>query len=119
MVTFIKNYSLVTIRKKFILLYLLNVSDIVCTLLLLRTGLFAEMNILMVKAVQNPLAGMILKIALPAILLFYLYVRIKDSNEADLRATNIAINISLTLYILVNLSHLVWIALLPLFYHMV
>ena len=119
MVTFIKNYSLVTIKKKFIILYLLNVSDIIFTVLLLRTGLFAEVNILMVKAVQSPTASVILKILVPAILLFYLYTRIKNADEPNLKASNIAINISLTIYTLVNLSHLVWVALLPVFMKMV
>jgi hypothetical protein len=119
MVTFIKNYSLVSIRKKFILLYVLNVADIIFTLLLLETGLFAEVNILMANAVESPWLSIILKVFLPAILLFYLYKRIKSADEANLKASNIAINISLTLYILVNLSHLVWVVLLPVFYNMV
>jgi hypothetical protein len=119
MVTFLRNYSFVSIKKKFIILYLLNVTDIIFTLLLLQTGLFAEVNFLMVKAVQSPVASVVLKIIVPAILLYYLYSRIKNADEDNLKASNIAINISLTIYVLVNLSHLVWIALLPVFIQMV
>jgi hypothetical protein len=119
MVTFLRNYSFVSIKKKFIILYLLNVTDIIFTLLLLQTGLFAEVNFLMVKAVQSPVASVVLKIIVPAILLYYLYSRIKNADEDNLKASNIAINISLTIYVLVNLSHLVWIALLPVFMQMV
>jgi len=119
MATFIKSYSLDFLKKKFIILYLLNVTDIIFTLLLLKTGLFAEVNFLMIKAVQSPVASIILKIIVPAILLFYLYSRIKSADEANLKASNIAINISLTIYTLVNLSHLVWVALLPVFINMV
>jgi hypothetical protein len=106
-------------KKKFILLYLLNVTDIIFTLLLLQTGLFAEVNILMIKAVQSPIASIILKIIIPAILLYYLYLSVKSSDEENLKASNIAVNISLTIYALVNLSHLVWVALLPFFLKMV
>lgn len=118
MLAFIKNYNLVTIRRKFILLYLLNVSDIVFTILLLQTGYFEEINFFMVKAVQNPYASILLKIILPAILLFYMCHRIKSAEASQLRASNIAVNISLTIYTLVNLSHLVWVVLLPFFMYM-
>lgn len=119
MMTFIKCSDLASIKKKLIILYLLNVSDIIFTLLLLRTGLFAEVNFLMAKAVQNPAASLCLKIILPAIILYYLYTGIKNSKDPHSKAANIAINISLTMYALVNLSHLVWVALLPVFIKMV
>ncbi|HWT27603.1 MAG TPA: DUF5658 family protein [Mobilitalea sp.] len=115
MIAFIKNYNISLIRKKLFILYFLNVTDIIFTLLLLQTGYFSEVNILMVKAVQNPALSLCMKIFLPAILLYYLYLKIKSSEEDALRVSNIAINISLTIYALVNLSHLVWVALLPVF----
>jgi len=108
MVAFIKDYSLSVIKKKFIILYLLNVSDIIFTLSLLRTGYFQELNIFMAKAVTSPLASVLLKVILPALLLFYIYNRMKDADSSQLKASNIAVNISLTIYTLVNLSHLVW-----------
>jgi hypothetical protein len=83
--------------------------------MLLQTGYFAEVNILMIKAVQSPAASIILKVVLPALLLYFIYKRMKDSDDLQLRAANIAVNISLSIYTLVNLSHLVWVALLPIF----
>lgn len=115
MIAFIKNYELNVIRKKFVILYLLNVTDIIFTVLLLRTGYFAEANILMVKAVDSPIASILLKIVIPAILLFIIAIRMKDADIPQLKAANIAVNISLTVYCLVNLSHLMWTALLPVF----
>jgi hypothetical protein len=115
MITFIKSYRLESIKKKFIILYLLNVSDIIFTVLLLKTGYFAEINFLMADAVQNPIASVLLKILLPAILLYYIYRRIRNAEASQLKAANIALNISLTIYSLVNLSHLVWVSLLPVF----
>jgi hypothetical protein len=115
MIAFIKNYTLESIRKKFILLYLLNVTDIIFTILLLQTGYFTEVNLLMVKAVQSPTASFLLKVVLPAFLLYYIFKRIKAADALQLKTANIAANISITIYSLVNLSHLVWVALLPFF----
>ena len=116
MITFMKSYELITIRKKLILLYLLNVTDILFTIALLQTGFFSEVNIFMVHAVQSPIASFLLKIVLPAALLYYLYRRICQSDGSQMKATNIGINISLSIYSLVNLTHLIWVALLPYFY---
>jgi hypothetical protein len=115
MTAFIKDYSIEVIKKKFIILYLLNVMDIIFTVSLLQTGYFQEVNIFMVKAVNNPVASILLKIILPAVLLIYLYRQIKDSDSSQLKASNIAVNISLTIYTLVNISHLVWTVLLLVF----
>ncbi len=117
MITFMKSCELTNIRKKLILLYLLNVTDILFTLGLLQTGFFSEVNIFMVHAVQSPLASFLLKILLPAGLLYYLYRKSCQSDGAGMKATNIGINISLSIYVLVNLTHLIWLALLPYFYH--
>jgi hypothetical protein len=69
----------------------------------------------MMNAVQNPLASLLLKVVLPALLLLFIYQRIKTADAAQLKASNIAVNISLTIYSLVNISHLVWVVLLPIF----
>jgi len=115
MITFIKKYEIETIKKKFILLYLLNVTDIIFTMLLLQTGYFAEANILMIKAVTSPLASILIKVIVPALLLVYIYYRMKSASSQQLKAANIAINIAVSIYTVVNLSHLIWVSLLPYF----
>lgn len=115
MIAFIKDDKLEMIKKKFILLYLLNVTDIIFTVLLLQTGYFAEVNLLMIKVLQNPVASILLKVILPAILLYVIYKRMCHSDVLQRKTANVAVNISLTIYVLVNLSHLVWVALLPIF----
>ena len=119
LITFIKAHSLINIRKKIIILYLLNVSDIIFTLALLETGLFREMNIFMINAVENPIISIGLKVIFPAVLLYFLYKRICLSDGQQLRATNIGLLISLVLYTLVNLSHIVWVVLLPVLWNIV
>jgi hypothetical protein len=118
MIAFIKNYNLEAIKKKIILLYLLNVTDIIFTILLLQTGYFAEVNIFMVKTVQSPIASILLKVIFPAMLLYFIYKEMKTAEDQQLRVSNIAVTISLTIYSLVNLTHLVWVALLPVFIYL-
>lgn len=115
MIAFIKNYNLATIKKKFIILYFLNVLDITFTLLLLKTGYFEEVNFLMTKAVQNPLISILIKVVLPAILLTYIYYEMKEADASQRKVSNIAVNVSLSIYSFVNITHLVWVALLPIF----
>lgn len=113
MVAFIKNNELYTIRKKLIILYILNVTDIIFTLALLKTGYFRETNILMANVVNDPFLSFIFKIIFPIGLLFWLYKRICLADSKLLHVVNIGILVSLALYTLVNISHLVWVALLP------
>ena len=113
MITFIKDNSIEIMRKKLVLLYALNVSDILFTLFLLQTGYFKEVNILMVGAMKNPAVSLMLKIILPAILLYYMYRQHLTAEEEQRKASNVAVNISLSIYSFVNITHLVWLALLP------
>ncbi|MDF2905286.1 MAG: hypothetical protein K0R34_607 [Herbinix sp.] len=113
MLLFIKDYQLTILKKKYIMLYVLNLIDIVFTILLLRTGYFKEVNLFMIKAVDRPMICVFLKVVLPAVLLGYVYQLSKSGEEDERKVSNIAVNISLTIYILVNMSHLVWTAMLP------
>lgn len=112
MIAFIKNNNVECIKKKLILLYVLNVTDIIFTILLLQTGYFTEVNFFMAKAVQNPAVSILIKIILPAIILLYIFKRMELADSDQRKASNIAVNISLSIYSLVNLSHVIWIALL-------
>lgn len=113
MISFIKEYNIDNIKKKFIILYLLNVIDIIFTLTLLRTGLFKESNIFMANVVKSPLISIFLKVILVAVFLYFLFKKIKNMDYEALHAANIGLMISLTVYTLVNLSHIFWLAMLP------
>ncbi len=112
MIRFIKNYSLPTIKQKLLLLYILNVTDIVFTLLLLETGYFTEANIFLVKIIDIPSASVALKTLLPAILLLYIFMRLNKASEKQLKSSNIVIHVGIGIYALINLSHLLWFILL-------
>ncbi|MBE5967128.1 MAG: hypothetical protein E7255_09210 [Lachnospiraceae bacterium] len=126
MVAFIKDYNLDSIKKKLIILYLLNVIDIFMTLLLLRTGFFREANFIMAKLVERPFVSLLFKVIFPALMLYYLYTEIRKvtiSEEMkpaqvyqELKVSNISINLSILIYSIVDLTHLMWTALLPYIY---
>lgn len=115
MLAYVKDYSLDNLKNKLILLYVLNVTDIVFTLLLLNTGYYIEANILMTSAVQSYTASFGLKILLPAILLLYISYRLKSANTRQLKNSNIMISSITVVYAVINLSHLLWFSLLPIF----
>jgi len=112
---FIKDSSFDGIKKKLIIIYILNVIDIMFTRLLLKTGLFGEINIIMQKAVLSATASFWLKIVIPAILVLYVIKRIKNTNQEMLRKANIAFSLLMGMYILIDTSHIVWTACTPLF----
>jgi hypothetical protein len=113
MIAFIKNYSLTNIKNKFLLLYILNVTDIIFTLLLLSTGFYMEANALMSNAVQSPVASFALTLVLPAVIFIIVYVRMHKATDQQLKRSNLLINAATALYALINLSHLLWFAILP------
>lgn len=115
MLTYVKDYSLDNLKNKLLVLYVLNITDIIFTLLLLNTGYYMEANILMNSAVQSYAASFCLKVLLPGILLLYVFFRLKSANERQLRNSNIMISGITVVYAFINLSHLVWFSILPLF----
>lgn len=101
-----KRYDLPIVKYKFILIYGLNVTDIMFTLFLLGTGQFFEGNILMEPIVGNAIASIALKAILPIVLIYCLLRRMRDATESQLKTSNIFINVCLVLYVIINLSHI-------------
>lgn len=115
MITFIKNYCLSNIKDKLLLLYILNITDIIFTLLLVRTGFYMEANALMAKVVQSPSISLAIKIILPALILITVYYRMQKANDQQLKKSNLLINMATALYVIINVSHILWFALIPVF----
>ncbi|MTI71068.1 MAG: hypothetical protein FH751_12535 [Firmicutes bacterium] len=110
MITLLKNYSYENILNKILLLFILNATDIVFTLILLNSGFCLEANPFMVNIVQSPLKSFIFKIILPAILLMYLTIRLKKANNHQLKVSNVLINIMTIFYLTINIFHLIWLS---------
>jgi len=118
MINFLRKYSFEIIKKKLILLYLLNLTDIIFTLFLLNTGFYKEANSLMASTVQNPLGSLALKSILPAILILYLFKRMQKATDKQLKQSNFIINGAVIIYFLINISHIIWVLLVPLFVYL-
>jgi len=105
----LKTSDLYSIRRKLTILYILNVSDIIFTILLINTGMFLEVNTVMAPFVNNrQLLSLIIKVLIPFVVLIWVYQRMKDATEKQLYQSNIIINGCLIFYGLINISHVVW-----------
>jgi hypothetical protein len=104
-----KNKYLHNIKIKFILVYILNCSDFVTTKVLLNTGAFYEGNILMRNIITDNLLSVLIKLLLPCFLFLIIYLRMRAASDKQLKYSAIAINVCLIYYILINLTHLIWI----------
>lgn len=116
MKSFIINFNLSNIKLKFLLLFLLNFTDIIFTLILIDTGYFIEVNPIMQQFIGNILLSLGIKIIVPALLLILIYYRMQRATFEQLKKSNRLIVIGLTLYTLVNLSHIFWLSLFVLNY---
>ena len=115
MFQFIKQSSLSTIKIKLIILYILNISDILLTLILVRTGLIIEANPVMASIIENSFATFFVKGIIPALLFIYLYYRLQSATPKMIKLTNFCIFILLEFYFFINCLHLLWFILLPYF----
>ncbi|WP_394883491.1 DUF5658 family protein [Clostridium baratii] len=106
---FIKEYSCENIKKKIQLLYFLNVTDIIFTLLLLQTGMFKEGNSVMVNIVESPAWSLIIKVVIIGILLFLLIKMMLMATNKQLYISNYIINGALGIYSIINLMHIIYI----------
>lgn len=106
---FIKNYKYETIQKKFILLYILNISDVLFTLALIETGFFKEANVVMVNIVENTILSLVLKVVVVGALIFIIYKRMAEATEKQLRISNLMINGVIVIYGIINLMHITYV----------
>lgn len=108
LLAFLKNHNLKLIRHKLILVYMLNVSDIVFTQLLLGTGYFMEANIFMRSLVENQWGSFLTKTVFVLLLLTFIWFRIGDATEKQFITSNKIINACLIFYFIINFSHITW-----------
>lgn len=110
MISFLKCYSLGDIRNKMVLIFVLNVTDIIFTLILCSTGLFTEANPVAAMFVGNKYAALLVKSLIPAALLAYLYFRMQKATDEQLKKANVLIVAVLMAYVVINVSHITWVS---------
>ncbi len=115
MSNFIWQYQRSNLKTKLILLYLLNITDIIFTLLLVNTELVVEANPMMAIVLNESIMTFLVKVILPALLFIYLYLRLKTANEKMIRLTNLGLLSLLLFYLIINLLHITWLIILLFF----
>lgn len=102
-------------KRRLAILFMLNVSDWICTLALLSTGYFSEANPLMQSVVQSVPLGALVKVLLPLVFIMLALSKIRSASERQILISNNIVLVGVSLYFILNLYHLFCFSLL-LFY---
>lgn len=93
-------------KKRLFLLFMLDLSDWICTLALLRTGLFREANPLMRGVIENTALGLFVKVLLPLSLILFALTKLKGADRRQLRLSNNIALVGVAVYFLLNVYHI-------------
>ncbi|WP_414632865.1 DUF5658 family protein [Clostridium sp. UBA5988] len=99
-----------TINKKLLLLYTLNISDVIFTIILINSKYFVEGNPLMASFFKVPIYAFLIKLIFPGLLLFFVYIVINHNPQKQFTFSNRLINLALIPYMLVNILHLAFLS---------
>lgn len=94
------------VRIRMLLLYALNILDMVVTKFLMQTGKFREMNPVMALALQSDWATLLLKLLLPAVLMAYLDRRLRAADARHLKLSARVLEVLIAAYCIVSVLHL-------------
>ncbi|MGN1126600.1 MAG: DUF5658 family protein [Ruminococcus sp.] len=98
--------QIVLCRRRILLIILLNFSDWLCTVTLLRYDGFFEANPLMVNLLDKPLLCFAVKCILPLILMSYIFYALPISSNSIIKAVNIIMIVLGVIYLLINILHI-------------
>lgn len=98
-----------SISIKLVVLYVLNITDLLLTNFLLHTRMFLEANKIMNIVINDALASTLIKIILPLLLIIILRYRLRGASSTQLVKGNILINIVLIFYVIINIFHVIWV----------
>ncbi len=112
MISYLKCSSMPDLKNKMVFLYVLNVTDIIFTLILCGTGACIEANPFAALFVGSPAAALLMKGLVPAALLTYLYLRLRKASDNQRKKANVPIAGLLVAYALINISHVTWLSVL-------
>ena len=93
--------------RKLYFVYFLNVLDWVCTVLLLKTGMFFEANPIARTFISSILLGFFFKAVLPFIVVFAVSRFMHILSLSELRIVDMMISFTLTIYLAVMLDHII------------
>ena len=93
-------------KKRLFLLFALNLSDWICTLSLLETGLFKEANPLMRSVIESVALGFFVKVALPLALIIFALTKLKGADSRQILVSNNIALFGVAVYFVLNLYHI-------------
>lgn len=102
----ISNESINKGRRGLFLVALLNFSDWLCTVTLLRYNGFQEINPLMVQIIDKPLFCFFVKCVIPLIMILYIYLVLPKSSEKIVKSVSVVTVIISIVYIGINILHI-------------
>lgn len=105
--TYKSGYSENIFDRRLALLYFLNLSDYLFTLVLISSGLFIEANPLLSFSI-NGAGGFLAKCILPLLLLYYIRSRLITNPTKHILAAKIILDIAVSLYFAINCFHIFW-----------
>ncbi|MBQ0097850.1 MAG: hypothetical protein KBS62_02800 [Oscillospiraceae bacterium] len=95
------------ISKKLFLMYALNVSDWICTMILLSSGKFAEANPIARTFINSFLLSFVIKCILPFFIILSICYLTKMLEYNGLKTADKTVCFGLTFYIAINVDHLI------------
>lgn len=90
----------------FLLIYILNCTDLLFTYTYLKTGIFFEFNPVMRLLLISPYLAILAKIILPAIFLIYFFFRLEEHSTSSLKLCKIGATLLTLVYTFINSLHL-------------
>lgn len=108
MIKYIINNSYSSVKSKLKVLYMLNITDIIFTIILLRTGLFKEINNIMICIVNSLTLSILVKVCLVGILIYYLIKRMMKATYKQLKISNIIVIGAIFIFLIINISHIIY-----------
>ncbi|MBQ7132869.1 MAG: hypothetical protein IJO20_00055 [Ruminococcus sp.] len=95
------------LSQKLYLVYFLNVLDWVCTVMLLKTGLFYEANPIANTFIHSILLGFVIKCVAPFAVVFLIVRSMNILEISQLKTADMMISFALTVYLAVTLDHVI------------
>ncbi len=95
------------LKRKLYVVYLLNVLDWICTVLLLSTGAFYEANPIANTFIGNISLGLLIKCIIPLVVIFIVAKFMHILDMPQLKVADMVISFGLTVYIAITLDHLI------------
>lgn len=103
----LRNDTILCTEKRLFLLFMLNMSDWLCTLALISTGAFEEANPLMKNIITRPLLGASVKVIFPFVFIFFALKKAREADKQQLLVSNNIALFGVIVYVMINLYHLV------------